>query len=326
MVIVENRPVICKFIEQATKEYEQNGRSAKFISMENRIADSGKPLYIYFFARYVKGANIERLQYAMLECANLEQCYYFQKNVVGARLRPFVEKALQEKDLFWIEKFIEFSIQDYASKRPDEVIINKSNRINVDTTKAFKYAQIDDLVQDVPYPTTRVARAATASFDINYIIEEASAEFELYGRSPKFMELEKQALHTGGVASSILFLQRIQGANVKAFERVALLRGDPFNMFLIATGIKGANIEFMLKGLEIAKLDYVAKEQSLIAQTKRKEEILTELQTETDEKTIKRLKEAYSHIPNIAEYVVKIDNEYIPRINYLLKREGKFKK
>ena len=51
---------IHSFIIQANEEYNLNGRSERFVEMEDRILRSGKTLPIYFFARYTKGIDIFR--------------------------------------------------------------------------------------------------------------------------------------------------------------------------------------------------------------------------------------------------------------------------
>ena len=279
------------FIKNATTEFEQNGRSDAFIAMENKIIKIGKPIQVYFFARYAKGASVNNLQPIIEQKGDLELGYYFCQNVKGAKIRPFAEKAIKENSTFWINKFI-------------EVAKNKS-----------KYIDIADLVLDLP---KGMLNSKIYKFDINEIIEDANNEYEQYGRSSDFVELEKCAVHSLISAHSTLFLNHVQGCKIKNFEQAAILRGNPFNMFLIAMCDK-SNVDLMIKGLELAKLNYNEIEKELIEKKKRKSALKIAIENSNDSKERSRLISVYNTITDTSDYIAKIDNDYITRINYLLK-------
>ena len=104
------------FIKKATEEFEQNGRSYKFIAMENRVIKNRNIMQIYFFARYAKGASVERLQPIIFKHGTLEHCFYFQKFVPGSKIRPFVKRVLAENDNFWLGRFIDLAVNDYLKQ------------------------------------------------------------------------------------------------------------------------------------------------------------------------------------------------------------------
>lgn len=287
-----------EFIKNATQEFEQNGRSEAFISMENKIIKAGKLLQVYFFARYVKGANAKRLQSALIEKGSLEQCYYFQKYVEGADIVPFVEKALKQNDGFWIDKFIELA---------------KEQKV---------FGLIAGMVEDKDYSDIKQTLRGTM-FEINRLIDFARCEYKKNGRSEKFITCEKYILHKKASGYSNMYLQALSDvADIKSFERVALLRGEPFNMFFIGSRVEGADRALMVKGLEMAKLDYREVEKSLIDQQKQKQSLIRQIKHAEDEKKFKSLVHVYSHISDESEYILQIDKRYIPQIMYIIKHEN----
>ena len=285
-----------KFIEKATAEFEQNGRSNLFIAMENRIIKTGKPVQIYFFARYAKGASATRLQKAIHKVGTAEQCYYFAKYVQGAQLRPAVIKMLEAEDKFWIEKMINFAHDN------------------------GRFGEISNLVMDF-VPETKQGVLARKDFDSNDLIDAANQEYEQNGRSEYFQALEKYCLHSRVPADTNLFAQCVTGVNVKAFERAVLLKGDPFSMFMIATNVKGANVKLMREGLEMAKHDYVEIQRTDKDRLNKKLEILIQIRREKNSIQRKALMASYKRLPNISEYVARIENRYIPRVDYLVNKQ-----
>lgn len=98
-------------IKNATLEFEKNGRSDAFMEMENKIIRVGKPIQIYFFARYAKGADVNRLLKVMMKKdAKVEELFAFIYYVKGVEkdldgnvkvvypyIRPFLKKFVQLK-------------------------------------------------------------------------------------------------------------------------------------------------------------------------------------------------------------------------------------
>ncbi len=286
---------IQEFIQQATAEFEKNGRSRLFIAMENRIVKSAKPMQAYFFARYAKGASAERLQPIVLDNGTIEECYYFQRYVNGANIVPFVKRAIEESDTLVIDNFVQLA------------------------KETGKYAEIQDMLTEINYtkPTTN-----GKCIDINNIVENAKKEYELNGgRTAKYNRCEKIALSQYEMSANVLFAQCVPGANIRAFEHNALLSGDPFKMFFLATQVKESNKRLMLDGLELSKLDYVAIDRESEARNKRMEEITDILTRTKDSRDIKRLKDEYEILSTRCEYISKINGDYLPRVKYLVKQE-----
>ena len=283
------------FIKEATAEFEKNGRSTKFVKMENRIIQLANPMQAYFFARYAKGADVSKLQTVMEKKGTLEQCYYYQQFVKGANLDNFIKKAVKENDSFWIEKFVELANDD------------------------SQYDEIKQHIKDSQTITTST-KLNKHNFDLEDIIQSARYEYKRNGRSQYFEELEKMAFNSKANAHGILFLQEVEGASVKNLERIAILKGDAFNIFLIATEIAKSNKALMMKAIEMTKLDHDQIEKSLIEQIKSKKLIRKAIENETDERKIKSLITRYNQISvTMPEYIVQIDNRYIPRMEYVIK-------
>ena len=97
---------IYDFIVQANQEFTLNGRSKRFVGMEDRILRSGKILPIYFFARYTKGVDVKKFEKYMLNNATLDECYYFGTYVPGAKMMPFVTRAINEGNKVLLEYMV----------------------------------------------------------------------------------------------------------------------------------------------------------------------------------------------------------------------------
>ena len=112
--------MIYEFIEKATKEFEQNGRSKRFVAMENKIIEKGNPLQAYYFARYAKGADASRLQPVLIENAPLDVCWFFQLNVPGSDIEAFVKKAVYDGNSFWIKRFVKLKDKIEQEKKKEQ--------------------------------------------------------------------------------------------------------------------------------------------------------------------------------------------------------------
>lgn len=293
-----------KFIEKATKEFNENGRSDLFVGMENKIIKGGKPIQIYFFARFAKGASVRRMQNAMLKYATLEDCYFFQKYVPGAKIELFVDKAIKQSDVFWVKKFTSLAkINGTYSKISSQV------------------AEFEQIKQ--PGILSRTA------FDINEIIAEATKEVEKYHkRTAYFIELEKYALYSNIDSDAKLFVFRVPGASLKRFNHVAFMKCDPFELCYNATQIKDSDAELMYRGLELARLDYRTIEPCSKDLEIKRENILKKLayyKKHCDEVEYKRWYDAYRNLPVMPEYLAQIENNYMPAVKYVLRSQGKLK-
>lgn len=75
---------------------------------EDIILTFGNPYYIYYFAKDIPGANIEKLENKLL---NSTSCYSyfveFAKNVKGANKEKIFKKLLELEEYFWINNFLE---------------------------------------------------------------------------------------------------------------------------------------------------------------------------------------------------------------------------
>jgi hypothetical protein len=322
---------IIEVIETANKEFDKNGRSEAFIKLENDVISNGKPAQIYFFARYTKGVDVIRLQQELLKRGSLEQCYYYQLYVEGAQLRPFVKRAVEENDTFWVEKGIELAT-DYFDKEFPELAVNErykhiqnSEKIKTYNDNVLIFNDIQDLIMGFKRKEfdTNVTRR---KFNIDLIIGEANKEYRLRGRSKYFQYLEKCTLHSNGDANIILFAKNVRGANIKSFERVAVYRGDPFSMYFIANEIYDSNKSLMLEGLQLSRLDYKAIDESRRELVEQKRIIFAVMRKTKSEIEISKLYKKYYDMPEMSEYEVRLDKIYIPNVRYLIRNEGKFKK
>lgn len=322
--MADYKTVISKYIEKANAEYQQNGRSDKFVAMEDRICGVDNVLHIYYFARYVKGVDVAKIQKVFCEKANLEQCFYFSKHVPGAEFKPFVEKVAYARDYFWGAKFAELATEIYLENFPNEQSPNKLGGQPFDIDKVYRSFDIEGLMHTYLPGLNVLHRYNKSGSDINHIIELAQREYEKHGRSENFVEIEKLALHALGNAEGNLFIRNVKGVSIKNFERVAMLRSNAFNTFMIAMHPK-ANKELMLKNLELTKLDYIEIDKELDEKNARRKAIKSSLEKTNDKREISRLTKLYNQISSVTEYVAQIDNDYITRIEFTINQQASTK-
>ena len=317
------------FIKKANKEFETNGRSDKFVAMENKIIALGKPIQSYFFARYVRGADIARLQKVVLDSNDLELIYFYQMYIKGADIKLSLAKTVEQDDAFWVEKFLEILAHDYCKANPtkqkERLGRTLNTKLNFEMSKVIEFAGVGEILKDFPrrpFPS----KMNYSNFDINSIIIKAKAEMEQNGRSDSIKDLEKLALYARGSAAGRLYIENIPDVNIRDFERVAILRGDSFNMFWLATQAKGVNRLRMLKGLELAREDKDILEEEQAIKLSRKKEIQKSLERTTDRAEYYRLIASYRDLErSTSDYVSQIDNDYVTRINYLIAQEMQVK-
>ncbi len=306
------------YIKKANQEFEQNGRSNRFIAMENKIIQNGNPTFMYLFTRYVKGVDVAKLQQAVIEQGDLEVCYYFQQNIKGSDLALFMKKAVELNNTFWVEKLMEIAIEYYLDAHP-ELAHDSTYKVKTDINKVMQHNNISEILQGFQREPFK-SKMNHNNFDINIIIEKARQELQQNGYSKEFKKMEMIAMHSKGSSAGKLFMQYIPSADIKQFERVAMLKGDPFNMFWIATEIPNSNKKLMLTGLEFAKLDYVAVEEEILKKNSRKEELKQALNKTKNGKKIEELIKEYKKITETSDYIAHIDNDYITRIKYMLRK------
>ena len=290
-------------IKLATDEFNTNGRSEKFIRMENAVLARKNPAEIYFFARYAKGSSVERLQNALIEKGALVESYYFQQNVEGADISKFTNLAITKGYRFWVNKFANLA------------------------EKTEQYDKIKNMIDGI---NTNIIPETIEGFgeETDKIIKFAKSEYKYHGRTPEFKEIEQFMLHNDAIANARLFMKHVPGINKKDFEYVALLRGEPFNMYVIALDVKGADRELMLRGLELAKLDYREVEKGLEEINRKRAKIVASLynsERKGEPEYRARLLKSYNLLPKVPEYIAKIDNDYIATINYHIKHDNKVK-
>lgn len=230
---------IFDFIKAANKEYNKNGRSELFGKMERKMLSSKNAMQLYFFARYVKGVDITKFQNAVISTGDLEVGFYFIQYVPEAEIEPFLECAVQQGDKFWTEKYIE--------------ITEKAETRKIHTSDLR--AQVIDRGINIS-PVSQI-------FKIDNIMQDAPKEFRKNGRSQKFIDMEREVIHSKGSANLSLFLSKYDNLlNVKSIERALILRGDPSIMYLFTQVLPSINKKTILLGLEMAKNDYIQQEQS----------------------------------------------------------------
>ncbi len=357
-----------KIIKAATEEYKQNGRNDIFLMIEDKVLEKKNPLQIYYFARYAKGADVAKCQKAMLECADLEYCFYFQQFVPGSNLGWFINKAVAKQDVFWLNKFIQLvqrkinlkdinygsgldemeaqskeilrQIEDCDKRTRDLMIQFRQERSMLGYTKQEAMQAKQSVTEELQQYSKRkhelrsqikdgksiteinitkqvlidggVSDSSMKFIEDNNLIKGISSSRgkdnisyevianEIYsnrGACDKYKEVEKAALYHFGNDNAFLFAKYAPSVSLRDFERVALLKGDPFYMFLLATEVQGINKELMLHGMEISKWDYRQNEQQLKRQIATKsalnasiENNLNNLNRTTDEHKIVELK------------------------------------
>lgn len=231
---------IDEYIKQANAEYELNGRSDKFVKMEDKIINAGNTLLIYFFARYTHGIDVDKFQSVMLEKAPFEECFYFVQHVDGASWRMFLEKAVQANDYFWCVKFIRLGerckeVED-AQQLYDHYGIERPKRKN----------------------------SKSVNDDVDMVISRANREFDANGHSEQYIQWEKEALYSFGDGNLPIYAKFMKGIDLKAIQKSAMLRGNPLTFLTLAQEIDGVNKALILRGLRLAKLDYVEIENDMI--------------------------------------------------------------
>ncbi len=97
---------INKIIKQA-KEFIAKGKKKKFNALQNDIAQSGDAYKIYRFARDVAGADIEKLEDAMIQTDDFDLVCWFAADVQGADIVKFEDAAINSGDAFNIYYFAE---------------------------------------------------------------------------------------------------------------------------------------------------------------------------------------------------------------------------
>ena len=288
-------------IKMATDEFNANGRSDKFIEIENSIIEKNNSTEIYFFARYAKGASVKRMQNALIKNGALMEGYYFQQNVAGADITKFVNLAMSSGKKFWLGKFINLANKTEQYDKISHLV----DGLNVDIVPEKLDGCIDETDQ---------------------IIKIAQKEYKHFGRSSTFKKIEQFMLHADAIANTRLFMKHVPGVNKKMFEYVAILRGQPLNMYLIAIDVKGVDKELMLRGLELSKLDYKEVEKGWDDIARQRERIISGICSaeglEHIEHRIKLLK-SYNLLPKVPEYIAKIDNEYIAGVKYAIRQDYK---
>ena len=225
---------IYDFIVEANNEFDTNGRSGKFIAMENRMLKSRNIISQYFFARYTKGVDVAKFQEIILEMGSMEDGFYFCLYVPGATVKPFLNKAIYNGDEFWIAKFIEVGEK-----------LGQVARSNVD--RRLKDSRDINLEK-------------IGKFNADTILERANVEYKKHGRSSLFVEHERVLLHAIGNGHLLLLASNVKGADLRQIERSAILRGDSFIMYALARDIEGIDKALMLNGCKMARLDYLAIE------------------------------------------------------------------
>ncbi len=225
---------IYDFIVDASNEFEINGRSAKFIAMENKMLKSKNIITQYFFARYAKGASVAKFQEIVLEMGAMEDGFYFCLFVPGADVKPFLNKAIYNGDEFWIGKFIE------VGEKLGQIVRSNVNK----RLKDSRNINLEKLGQ----------------FNADTILEKANIEYKNNGRSDLFVEQEKALLHAIGNGHLLLLATNVKGVDLRQVERSAIMRGDSFVMYALVRNVDNIDKRLMLNACRMARLDYLAIE------------------------------------------------------------------
>jgi hypothetical protein len=233
---LNNNSIYTSF-KNAIKEYEQNGRSAKFKRMETKIIEKNNPILIYWFARYVKGADIASLQKAIMDNAEMKYWFFFAKYVEGADLQAFYNNAKEHGNLFWAKRFA--------------AIILESSEV-----EGIAFEKVKEILADSKFKDSEK--------DINDLIFAASKEIEHSKgkRTEKFRKCEAAAFYSAEGINALMFAQHLNPyVNINELEISVMLRGDIDDMLIVAQNIKGSNNANMLLGVQMARLQYIHLEE-----------------------------------------------------------------
>ena len=66
--------------------FAKNIKGANIVKLEDAIINTNDARFIYYFARDIKGANIVKLEDAIINTNDSMYIYYFAKNVKGANI------------------------------------------------------------------------------------------------------------------------------------------------------------------------------------------------------------------------------------------------
>ena len=98
--IIENSKKIqyvCDFVNYV--------EGANIEKLQDAVIATNNAPYIYTFARDIQGANIEKLQDAVIATNNAEDIYDFAKDIKGANVRKLWKVIKTTKDLRWKKYF-----------------------------------------------------------------------------------------------------------------------------------------------------------------------------------------------------------------------------
>ena len=225
------------FIKKANEEYLNNGYSDRFVKMENKILEKGSSIQVYYFARYVRGANIKKFQKYMLQNASYDIIFYYLKHVKGANASQFIVKAGEEGEMFWARKYTEVG----RSRRHEGI------------TRATKILA-DEGIE---------VQTSTGLGNMEMMIYTANKAFEKYGRNEEFVNIEKEIVYNMTNGDKVIFARQVPGIDVALFEKDAVLTADPLNIYLLALEVSKTSIPVLFRGLEMAKLDYARIDEDL---------------------------------------------------------------
>lgn len=304
---MEDSMTIDDVIEKANVEYKNNGRSKLFVRLEDAVINKKNVRGMYYFARYVKGSSVDKIQNAIIDSFNPEILYYFTQNVKGADFNKSMEAVYELEDSFWINKFKAIRDGRYESEEFQnfcDLFDYDISSLKGETTAKLMYSRVNAL-------------------DINKVIARANEIYEKHGNkiSTEFTDLQKLILHTDSSGDFKLFLKFVKGAEIERFEQVALLRGDPEELYYLATQVKGINVNKMLNALERCRYDYKVIDSQVSEIESRKNTLVNRLmKTKTpDKKSV--IKKELDLLENMPQHIVLIDNYFIPEIQYLLKNK-----
>jgi len=223
---------IHKFIERANAEFLSNGRSKKFVNMEDKVLGTNNTLLIYFYARYTRGVDISKFQKHMEEYGSLDECYYFGQYIDGANIEPFISKAIAQEDEFWSVMLIELGERLGQINNGDIILENLG----------------------IARPKHRHDKP---TIDIDLTISHANHENEVHGnQTAKFKNLERKAIHFYGDGNLVLCAKYIEGIDYKAVQKSAIMRGNPLVMFMLGHDVPQVDKLLMIQGLKLARIDY----------------------------------------------------------------------
>ncbi len=119
--------------------FARGAKKANISKLEDAIIKCGNGEYIYYFARDVQGANITKLENALIRCGDAQDIYLFTRYVKGADLAELWRAMQATNDDYWINAF-KFNI---LAKHPEILEAEEYQHIRDTDDEPLEFIDLD---------------------------------------------------------------------------------------------------------------------------------------------------------------------------------------